>query len=53
MPKIAIDRFDREEVTRALEQRGLTPVQNLDYGFHVRGPGGHTGSDRRDVKRSD
>ena len=37
---IAIDGFDREAVTRALEQRGLTPDQNLDYGFHVRDPEG-------------
>ena len=37
---IAIDGFDRESVTRALEQRGLTPDQNLDYGFHVRDPEG-------------
>jgi hypothetical protein len=40
MPKIAIDGFDREEVTRALEQHGLTPDQNLGYGFHVRDPEG-------------
>ena len=37
---IAIDGFDRESVTRTLEQRGLTPEQNLDYGFHVRDPEG-------------
>ena len=37
---IAIDGFDREAVTRALEQRGLTPDQNLDYGFYVRDPEG-------------
>ena len=37
---IAIDGFDRESVTRALEQHGLTPDQNLDYGFHVRDPEG-------------
>ncbi len=37
---IAIDGFDRESVTLALEQRGLTPDQNLDYGFHVRDPEG-------------
>ena len=37
---IAIDDFDRESVTRTLEQRGLTPEQNLDYGFHVRDPEG-------------
>ena len=37
---IAVDGFDRESATRALEQRGLTPDQNLDYGFHVRDPEG-------------
>lgn len=37
---IAIDGFDREAVTRALEQHGLTPDQNLDYGFYVRDPEG-------------
>ena len=37
---IAIEGFDREAVTRALEQRGLTPDQNLDYGFYVRDPEG-------------
>ena len=37
---IAIEGFDREAVTRALEQHGLTPDQNLDYGFHVRDPEG-------------
>jgi len=37
---IAIDGFDRDATTRALEQRGLTPAQNLDYGFHVRDPEG-------------
>jgi catechol 2,3-dioxygenase-like lactoylglutathione lyase family enzyme len=37
---IAIDGFERESVTRALKQHGLTPEQNLDYGFHVRDPEG-------------
>ena len=37
---IAIDEFDRESVTRTLTQLGLTPEQNLDYGFHVRDPEG-------------
>ncbi len=37
---IAIDGFNREAVTRALEQHGLTPDQNLDYGFYVRDPEG-------------
>ena len=37
---IAIDEFDRESVTRTLTQLGLTPAENLDYGFHVRDPEG-------------
>ena len=37
---IAVDGFDRESATRALEQHGLSPDQNLDYGFHVRDPEG-------------
>ena len=37
---IAVDGFDRESATRALEQHGLIPEQNLDYGFHVRDPEG-------------
>jgi catechol-2,3-dioxygenase len=37
---IAIDGFDREGVTRALKQLGLTAEENLDYGFYVRDPEG-------------
>ena len=37
---IAIDGFDRESTTRALQAHGLTPATNLDYGFHVRDPEG-------------
>ena len=37
---IAIDGFDREGVTRALKQQGLTAEENLDYGFYVRDPEG-------------
>jgi catechol 2,3-dioxygenase-like lactoylglutathione lyase family enzyme len=37
---IAIDTFNRESVTRALRQQGLTPEENLDYGFYVRDPEG-------------
>jgi len=37
---IAIDAFNRESVTRALRQQGLTPEENLDYGFYVRDPEG-------------
>jgi catechol-2,3-dioxygenase len=37
---IAIDGFDRDGVTRALKQQGLTAEENLDYGFYVRDPEG-------------
>ena len=37
---IAIDDFDREAVTAELAKHGLTPQQNLDYGFFVRDPEG-------------
>jgi catechol 2,3-dioxygenase-like lactoylglutathione lyase family enzyme len=37
---IAIDGFEREQVTRALKQLGLTAEENLDYGFYVRDPEG-------------
>jgi hypothetical protein len=38
--RIAIEGFDKEAVTRALKQQGLTPEENLDYGFYVRDPEG-------------
>ena len=37
---IAIDGFDKDAVTRSLKQQGLTPDENLDYGFYVRDPEG-------------
>lgn len=37
---IAIDGFDRDAVTRALKQQGLTAEENLDFGFYVRDPEG-------------
>ena len=37
---IAIDGFDRDAVTRAPKQQGLTAEENLDYGFYVRDPEG-------------
>jgi catechol 2,3-dioxygenase-like lactoylglutathione lyase family enzyme len=37
---IAIDGFDREQVTAELAKHGLTAEQNLDYGFFVRDPEG-------------
>ena len=49
---IAVDGFDRESATRALQQRGLTPDQNLGLRVPCAGPGGNTGSDRRVVERT-
>jgi len=37
---IAIDGFDRDKVTAALKELGLTAQENLDYGFYVRDPEG-------------
>ena len=37
---IAIDGFDKDSVTQALKQQGLTAQENLDYGFYVRDPEG-------------
>jgi catechol 2,3-dioxygenase-like lactoylglutathione lyase family enzyme len=37
---IAIEGFNRDEVTAALAGHGLTAEQNLDYGFYVRDPEG-------------
>lgn len=37
---IAIDDFNRETVTAELAKLGLTPEENLDYGFFVRDPEG-------------
>jgi catechol 2,3-dioxygenase-like lactoylglutathione lyase family enzyme len=37
---IAVEGFERESATRALERHGLKAEQNLDYGFHVRDPAG-------------
>jgi catechol 2,3-dioxygenase-like lactoylglutathione lyase family enzyme len=37
---IAVDGFERESATEALTRLGLSPAENLDYGFHVRDPAG-------------
>ena|SRR5690606_12073459 len=37
---IAIEGFNREQVTAALAAHGLEAEQNLDYGFYVRDPEG-------------
>jgi catechol 2,3-dioxygenase-like lactoylglutathione lyase family enzyme len=37
---IAVDGFERGSATEALMKLGLSPAENLDYGFHVRDPEG-------------
>jgi catechol 2,3-dioxygenase-like lactoylglutathione lyase family enzyme len=37
---IGVERFDREVVTRQLKERGATPENNLDAGFHIKDPDG-------------
>ncbi len=38
---LGVDGFDREEVTRQLESRGVTPEPvNIDFGFHIKDPDG-------------
>lgn len=35
-----VEAFDRDMVTQQLRRHGLTPQQNLEFGFHVRDPDG-------------
>jgi catechol 2,3-dioxygenase-like lactoylglutathione lyase family enzyme len=37
---IGVDSFNKEAVTRMLQQRGLTPLEDIDAGFHVKDPEG-------------
>jgi catechol 2,3-dioxygenase-like lactoylglutathione lyase family enzyme len=37
---ISVEQFNRDAVTQVLEQHGLTPDQNIEFGFHVRDPDG-------------
>ncbi len=37
---IGIEQFSREAVTENLKQRGMSPEENLDAGFHVKDPDG-------------
>jgi catechol 2,3-dioxygenase-like lactoylglutathione lyase family enzyme len=37
---IGIERFDKEAVTRDLRELGLTPRENLEFGFYVDDPDG-------------
>jgi catechol 2,3-dioxygenase-like lactoylglutathione lyase family enzyme len=37
---IGVEKFDKDLVTRQLKERGVTPEDNLDAGFHVIDPEG-------------
>jgi hypothetical protein len=37
---IGVENFSRDAVTRELKQRGVTPDENLDAGFHIKDPEG-------------
>ena len=37
---IGVEKFNKDSVTRELKERGLTPEDNLDAGFHIKDPEG-------------
>jgi catechol 2,3-dioxygenase-like lactoylglutathione lyase family enzyme len=37
---LSIENFNKDEATRVLKQRGLTPQEDWEYGFYVRDPDG-------------
>jgi catechol 2,3-dioxygenase-like lactoylglutathione lyase family enzyme len=37
---IAVESFNRDAVTKELAQRGLTPQENVQFGFHIKDPDG-------------
>ena len=37
---IGVEKFNKEAVTRELKERGATPDDNLDAGFHIKDPEG-------------
>jgi catechol 2,3-dioxygenase-like lactoylglutathione lyase family enzyme len=37
---IGVEKFNKESVTQELKQRGVTPEENLDAGFHIKDPEG-------------
>jgi catechol 2,3-dioxygenase-like lactoylglutathione lyase family enzyme len=37
---IGVEGFNRDAVTQNLKEMGLTPRENLEYGFHVKDPDG-------------
>ena len=37
---IGVENFNKEAVTKELQAMGLTPAENIEYGFYVRDPDG-------------
>ena len=37
---IKVDNFDRDKVTELLKPHGLTPQNNIQFGFHIKDPDG-------------
>ena len=37
---ISVEGFNRDAVTQTLKQQGLTPADNIEFGFHVKDPDG-------------
>ena len=37
---ITVENFNRETVTQRLASHGLTPQQNVQFGFHIKDPDG-------------
>ena len=37
---IGVDDFNRETVTKNLKELGLTPRENIEFGFHIKDPDG-------------
>jgi len=37
---IGVENFNKEAVTKTLQEMGLMPRENLEYGFHVKDPDG-------------
>jgi catechol 2,3-dioxygenase-like lactoylglutathione lyase family enzyme len=37
---ISVQGFNRDSVTQVLKQHGLTPADNIEFGFHVKDPDG-------------
>ena len=37
---IGVEGFNREAVTKELQSMGITPRENLEFGFHIKDPDG-------------